>query len=360
MASTERRPALGAPVDQPSRPSVAVARPHRSSNSGIRGFLADASRRLWSGPAHRWLVRAFTALQALGVNVTPNHYYWPIPDVRALGQHPWPQPALTAGMNFDFDSQIQFLQNAWGRYLGECSFSNEPGPLPYAYHYNNGLFETVDAEVAYCMVRCLRPRRVIEIGGGFSTRLMAAALLQNRREGGRLGELITVEPFPDEVLANGFPGMTMLIADPVQKVSLDLFASLGENDVLFIDSSHVVATGSDVCYEILNILPVLQKGVVIQFHDIFLPAEYPERAVLHNLCFWSEQYLLQAFLTFNNEFEVLWASSAMQLFRPDILLAAFPQWRMSYARLPQVEKRFIPTLDFEQVWPSSFWMRRRT
>jgi hypothetical protein len=232
--------------------------------------------------------------------------------------------------------------------------------VPYAYHYNNGLFEAVDAEVAYCMVRHFKPRRIVEIGGGFTTRLLAAALLENRKRNGEPGELITIEPFPNELLVNGFPGLSMLVADRVQEVPLSLFRSLEESDILFVDSSHVVNIGSDVCYEILSILPELQKGVVVQFHDIFLPCDYPERAVLENLCFWTEQYLLQAFLSFNQEFEVIWASSAMQLFQPDLLRAAFPNWRYSYARLPRSEQQFIPTLDRERVWPSSFWMRRRT
>src|SRR5207248_587076 len=187
----------------------------------------------------------------------------------------------------------------------------------------------------YAMLRHHQPRRVIEIGGGYSTRLIASALRRNAAIKGRTGELITIEPFPDEVLRNGFPGLSMLIADPAQNVDVRLFASLSEGDVLFVDSSHVVKIGSDVCYECLQVLPSLQPGVLVHFHDIFLPCEYPRQAVLERLCFWSEQYLLQAFLAMNEEFEVLWSASAMQLFHPEVVEGAVPEWRGSYARMPQ-------------------------
>ena len=92
---------------------------------------------------------------------------------------------------------------------------------------------------------------------------------------------------------------------------------------MFLDSSHVVSVGSDVVREYLEILPRLQPGVIVHVHDIFLPSDYPRDSVLSNFCFWSEQYLLQAFLTFNPHFEVLWASSAMQHYYPEVLLENF-------------------------------------
>jgi len=93
-------------------------------------------------------------------------------------------------------------------------------------------------------------------------------------------------------------------------------------------------------------------------HDIFLPFEYPRKAVLKNLWFWSEQYLLQAFLSFNAQFEVLWSASAMQSAYPDVLEQCFPRWKHSYCDIPEAKRRFVPTIDRDHVWPSSFWMRR--
>jgi hypothetical protein len=263
------------------------------------------------------------------------------------------------GVELGLERQCEFAGKVVAPFVRECNFGALPGARGHEYHYNNGLFECVDAEVTYAMLRHFQPRRVIEIGGGFSSRLIAHALHRNAAGNGKVGELVTIEPDPDEVLRNGFPGLSMLIADPAQNVEASLFESLSSGDVLFVDSSHVVKIGSDVCHECLQILPRLQPGVLVHFHDIFLPCEYPRQAVLERLCFWSEQYLLQAFLALNHDFEVLWSASAMQLFHPDVVESAVPGWRGSYARMPAEIRRFQPTLDGERLWPTSFWMRRK-
>jgi len=172
-------------------------------------------------------------------------------------------------------------------------------------------------------------------------------------------EKITADPSPGKRLpAHRWLNQVTVIPRPVEDLDLELFRNLATNDVLFIDSSHVVKTGSDVVREYLEILPALPPGVLVHVHDIFLPWDYPRDMVVKNLCFWSEQYLLQAFLSFNSSFEVIWASSAMQASYPRALEAAFPYWKDSYRRLPKFERRFVPTLDGRRVWPSSFWMVR--
>ncbi len=144
----------------------------------------------------------------------------------------------------------------------------------------------------------------------------------------------------------------------MQDAPFDLFLRLKANDILFIDSSHVVSMDSDVLYECLRILPTLAPGVLVHFHDIFAPLDYPEKFVMTNLCFWGEQYLLEAFLSFNKAFKVIWASSAMQKSHPDVLRQAFPAWEGSFCRMPASLKVFAPTLDGNNVWPCSFWIAR--
>jgi predicted O-methyltransferase YrrM len=266
--------------------------------------------------------------------------------------------ANPVGVDLRLENQLEFLEHIASRYKDEFSYPDAAATPAYEYHGNNGLYESVDAESLYCMVRHYKPKRIIEIGGGFSTRVTSRAIRENVRRDRANCELITIEPMPDKVLKAGIPGLSTLIEKPVQQVHLDLFESLGSGDILFIDSSHVVSIGNDVIYEYLEILPRLQKGVIVHVHDIFLPSDYPRASVMEAFCFWSEQYLLQAFLTFNSSFEVLWASSAMQLFHPDALEESFPKWRDSYLRMPEANKQFIPTLDGRRVWPSSFWMRR--
>jgi hypothetical protein len=146
---------------------------------------------------------------------------------------------------------------------------------------------------------------------------------------------------------------------PVQQVPLQTFRELRAGDILFIDSSHVVSMDNDVLYEYLRILPELAPGVLVHFHDIFTPLDYPEKFVKTNLCFWGEQYLLEAFLAFNSAYRVVWSASAMQKFHPDALRDAFPDWEGSFARMPEDLKVFAPTLDGRNVWPCSFWIERQ-
>ena len=304
------------------------------------------------------IVRGFRALQKLGVNLTPNHFYWPVPDMVELAEREWPIYSAPPGCDFRMRNQLELARDFGSRYVPELKWNSRTSDD--SYHYNNGYFESCDAEVAYCMVREWKPRRIIEIGSGFSTRAMAEALRANRERDGVAGELITVDPYPERLPSNGLRSQITVVPERVQQLDLRLFETLRSDDILFIDSSHVVSTGSDVVREYLQILPRLKPGVLVHVHDIFLPADYPRSAVLENLWFWSEQYLLQAFLSFNPEFEVLWSASAVQLSHAGLLDECFPNWSNSFANIPPSKRRFIPTPDGNRVWPSSFWMRRVT
>jgi hypothetical protein len=320
-------------------------------------LMTTAARRVKNNPLFfPTIVRAFRALQRLGINITPNHFYWPVPDVEDLARREWPIYAAPPGCNFRLRNQVELARHFAKTYVPELEWNSNP--TSNSYHYNNGYFESCDAEVAYCMVREWKPRRIIEIGSGFSTRAIAHALRANREHDGVAGELITVDPNPERLPENGLGDVVTVVAERVQNLDISLFEMLRTDDMLFIDSSHVVSVGSDVVREYLQILPRVNPGVLVHLHDIFLPSDYPRTAVIDNLWFWSEQYLLQAFLSFNPEFEVLWSASAMQLSHARTLEQCFPNWTKSYANMPPSERRFIPTPDGNRVWPSSFWMRR--
>lgn len=341
----------------PARLPVVSEVPTHHQEPWAKRMITSAARRLKNNsllfPA---AVRGFRALQRLGINVTPNHFYWPVPDVAELEQREWPIYAAPPGCNFKMRDQVELLKHFGSRYVPELDWTSEA--ISDAYHYHNGYFECGDAEVAYCMVRDWKPRRIIEIGSGYSTRVMAQALRANLEQDGVAGELISVDPYPERLPKNGLGELVTVVPERVQHLDLGLFDILGADDILFIDSSHVVAVGSDVVREYLQILPRLKPGVLVHVHDIFLPSDYPRSAVLENLWFWSEQYLLQAFLAFNPEFEVLWAASAMQLSHAQLLDRSFPNWPDSYTHMPAGQRRFVPTVDGGRVWPSSFWMRR--
>jgi hypothetical protein len=208
------------------------------------------------------------------------------------------------------------------------------------------------------MVRHIKPKRIIEVGGGHSSRVLAAALEQNLNVDGVRGTLLTIDPHPDRFPKEALSDRVQLISASVQSVDMDVFLTLADGDFLFLDSTHIVGIGSDVVREYLEILPRIHRGVLIHAHDIFIPSEYPQDLVLKNLSFWSEQYLLEALLMFNQRFEVVWGSSAMQGFKPETLERAFPHWKCSYQNMPQEKRRFLPSIDGLRVWPSSFWMRK--
>jgi predicted O-methyltransferase YrrM len=323
-----------------------------------RGLLLKLAQKLHNNETALAVMRnAFRILQSLGISVSPNHYYWPVPDIRELEARQWPAEDDPIGFDLGLHGQIDFLQTVVSKYQSEWASDSAPF-FSIGYSYNNGFFETVDAEIAYSLVRHYKPRRIVEVGGGFSSRVIAAALNENLRQDGVRGELVTIDPFPDRFPQKALNDRVHLIPETIQKVDIDVFLSLKDGDFLFLDSSHVVGIGSDVVREYLEIIPRIDKGVIVHAHDIFIPGDYPRHAVLHNLAFWSEQYLLQALLTFSPNFAVLWGSSYMQSRASHALENAFPHWRHSYRNMPKTKRQFLPTSDGDRVWPSSFWIRK--
>jgi len=288
--------------------------------------------------------RYFDLWQQRGFHVTVNHFYEPVPDTRLLASDMFGRERMPAGIDMNEDRQLALLEDFARRFRLEYDQFPERLRSGNGFYLRNNAFEEVDAEILYCMVRSARPKRIIEIGSGFSTMLMAQAIEQNSRGGGHACRLTSIDPFPNKLLcANA--GCTNLIRKPVQKVDPALFELLGENDLLFIDSSHVLKIGSDVHFEFLEILPRLRPGVLVHIHDIFIPREYPEQWIRNNRWFWSEQYLLEAFLAFNRAFEVVWAGRYMHLRHSQALGAAFRSYQPANGLS-------------ERSWPASFWIRR--
>ncbi len=296
---------------------------------------------IYSAVLRRLIKKSFPVWQRLGFHITLNNWDQPIPDTERLKDDIWLKNSKLIGINLQEKCQLNLLSQFSSQFKEEYeSLPRSKTATPYQYYINNVAFNSVDGEVLYCMIRYFRPEKIFEIGSGNSTYLSAQAILKNRVDCDHECDLIAFEPYPNDILRAGFPGLTKLIPVQIQDVPLSEFSKLKENDILFIDSSHVLKTGSDVQYEILEVLPRLKKGVIIHFHDIFLPAEYPKEWVLKNCVFWTEQYLLQAFLMFNDSFQVLWAGSYMHLKHPDKLEEAFN----SYKR--------------EEKWPGSFWIQK--
>lgn len=309
----------------------------------IRSWFAAVIARLASlllPPGVMRSKRFFRLWENGGYHVTPVHFYEPIPDTRTLKDDLWNKNSKLVGIDINEEFQIKLLFSFFSQFKEEYeNFPKNKTPIPYQYYVNNGFFESVDGEVLYCMIRYFKPKRIFEIGSGHSTYLSAQAVLKNKEDKNNESELVAFEPYPNDILKTGFPGLSKLVVTEIQNVDLTEFEKLRVNDILFIDSSHVLKIGSDVQYEYLEILPRLNIGVIVHLHDIFLPAEYPKKWVLEGYRFWTEQYLLQAFLAFNDSFEILWAGSNMHLTHPGKLEAAFS----SYNRNER---------------PGSFWIRK--
>lgn len=288
--------------------------------------------------------KTFEFFQRFGVHVMRKHFYSPIPDTRFLKEKKiFEKETELVGVDLNVKGQLNLLEGVFPKFRMECDFPLNKTSTPYEYYINNGEFGLISAAVLHCMTRHFTPRTIIEIGSGNSTYVSARASIMNQSQGHGT-KLISIEPYPNQVLRKGFPGLSELIQKKAEEININFFSQLEDRDILFIDSSHVVRIGGDVNFIYLEVLPRLKNGVVIHIHDIFFPGEYPEDWVIRKRNFWTEQYLLQAFLTYNNHFEVLWCGSYMYLKYPEKLQSTFPPPKGLGLR--------------ENYFSSSFWMRK--
>lgn len=259
--------------------------------------------------------RSFHLFSRFGVHITPVHFDSPIPDIRECEF----KVSEMRGVDMNESAQLEMLSRI-------ASVREELRSIPltateYSLCRTNNMFGVLDSAMLYAMVRCAKPHRIIEIGSGYSTLISIKAASQNPEP----CEITCIEPYPRPSMS-GLP--IRLIKDRVQTVSLREFESLEPNDILFIDSSHVLKTGSDVTYEFLEILPRLKLGVIVHVHDIFFPEDYPVHW-LKEQRFWNEQYALQLFLEFNKHFSVLWAANYMRLKYPQRLVETIPDYTLT-------------------------------
>jgi len=187
---------------------------------------------------------------------------------------------------------------------------------PTGFTLRNSWFTSPDAEVLYALVRSRRPRRIVEVGCGNSTRVARQAI----RDGGLRTELLCIDPEPRRDVS----GMAdRLLLQRVESLRGGGFPELLPGDFLFIDSSHVAAAGGDVVYLFLEVLPALPPGVLVHVHDVYLPFEYPEAWVVRERRGYDEQYVLQAWLAGDPRSRVLWASRYLESRDPG-LASRFP------------------------------------
>lgn len=205
------------------------------------------------------------------------------------------------------------------------------------YYYNNPSYKAGDSEYLYNMIRHFKPKRIIEVGSGYSTLMAIEAIKRNAGEGVYCIQQC-IEPYEMEWLEKT---SATIIRKKLEDVDKDLFSQLESDDMLIIDSSHIIRPQGDVLVEYLEILPILKPGVIVHIHDIFTPKDYLDEWVLGEVRFWNEQYILEAFLTNNSEYEIIGAVNYLK--------------HHYYGRI----KEKCPMLS-EENEPGAFWIRKKS
>ncbi len=279
--------------------------------------------------------RHFALAQQRGLHITPVHFYSPVPDTAKLPPRTWTVASALPGVDMNEPGQLELLETVFAKYYEEfLTFPLKRTDNDLEFSFENDQVSGADPFILHALIRELKPRRIVEVGGGYTTLVSTKAVRCNGS-----GEIVCVEPYPRPFLDRALEGVGRLARCPVQEVDLDLFTSLGENDILFIDSTHVARIGSDVNRLFLEILPRLAPGVWVHVHDIFLPYDYPETWTKDMHFFWSEQYLLQAFLIGNRMYRPRFAVGYMGRRHPEAMRRVFPGWALG-------------------LGGGSFWMRR--
>jgi len=202
------------------------------------------------------------------------------------------------------------------------------------FYYNNERFTVGDAEILYSIIRFFKPGRIIEIGSGMSTLIAAEAVKKNKKEvSGYLAEHICIEPYPKRWLKN--KKEIILYEMYLEKIDRSLFEKLGENDILFIDSTHMIKPQGDVLTEYLEILPTLKPGVIIHIHDIFTPRNYPDEWILEEISFWNEQYLVEAILSHSDKFKIMLALNYLFYNQKTLLESRCPALKNNFTKEPR-------------------------
>jgi len=267
--------------------------------------------------------RAFRLGQRLGVDVLPRHFYSAVPDIRELQRTTrWREPrSMVSVQGTDTESQLAFVASCCTPEHVERLRRNDIMAHAVTENGDSGYGPT-EADFLYAVIRARRPGRVVQVGAGVSS----AIILLAAREGGFPIDLVCVDPYPTDYLRRAqSDGQLRLIVEKGQDVELSQLTDVGENGMLFVDSTHTVKVGSEVNRIVLEVLPRLAKGTLIHFHDICFPYDYSPD-VLRSTLFWSETTLLHAFLASNVRCTLRTSLSMLHYAAPDRLKEYLPNY----------------------------------
>jgi hypothetical protein len=274
---------------------------------------------------------------SIGLLPIHNNYYQPLINPNKHNLKSLRDDRMIGGLDFNINKQKEIILSF--NYVDELlkfpitkSNNNE-------YYYDNDSFESGDSEYLYNIIRKFKPYKIIEIGSGFSTKMMLNSINKNRDEDSNYNcELTCVEPFKYKQI-EGLP--ITLLKERVESLNIKIFKELRDDDILFIDSSHIIRPQGDVLFEIQYILPELNPGVLIHFHDIFTPKDYLDEWVYKEHRLWNEQYLLETFLSCNDRFEIIGSLNYLK----------HNYWELLSSKCPILSKE-------KNREPGSFWIRK--
>ena len=259
----------------------------------------------------------------------PNgHFYSPIvskEQIKKREKQIWQGVNKIGILGIDLKTESQLLLVAQlSSFYSELPFKEEKHPN-FRYYYNNNYFNYSDAIILYSLIRLKQPKKIIEIGSGYSSAVM---LDTNELFFNNQIDLTFIDPYAERLnslITEKDRKHSTIIEKDVQEISTDIFKNLEAGDILFIDSTHVSKTGSDVNYILFDILPILKPGVLIHFHDVFYPFEYPKDWVYRSFN-WNEDYILRAFLMYNQQFSIALFPSYLHIHHP----AVFAEMPLTY------------------------------
>ena len=267
------------------------------------GYIMKAIRR---AGVYRMPLCKFAFMQ-VGVFPIRNHYYEPLFDARVLSR-PLNQDRNLPGIDWNVSEQLNILESfCFNEELKDVTRLKVNDRL---FYIENGSFEGGDAEYFYNLIRLKKPARIFEIGSGNSTLMARKAIKANHEENPNYQcKHFCIEPYEMPWLeAVGVD----VIRQKVEDLDISAFAELVEGDILFIDSSHIIRPQGDVLFEYLELLPSLNRGVIVHLHDIMSPKDYRKEWIVDQVRFWNEQYLLEAFLTHNRDWKIVGALNYLQ------------------------------------------------
>jgi hypothetical protein len=269
----------------------------------------------------------------VGYHVRPYHFACPISNPLEVNTAKLSERQQLGTSLLDYATILPFTEqlHAFAKELHHFPVESD-GQSPY--WFKNFAYDAYDASILHGLIRFLKPRRIIEAGSGFSSMIMTTSANLNLQEGNPI-DVLHIEPYPSKRLLE-YPLAGTLLQKKIQDVDLSVFRELAPNDILFIDSSHVLKTQSDLVYIFNYILPILPSGVYIHFHDIFTPYDATPFMLFEMQWSWNEQYAIEAILANSDRFEVIVPSYAL------------------YKENPNLLKKFIP---WETAIPKGFWIR---